>query len=35
MFLCGGDVSQYNELKKISVGEYIIKLDDYISRIEK
>lgn len=35
MLLCGGDIVQYNELKKISVGDYLIKLDDYVARIER
>lgn len=33
--LCGGDVLQYEQLKKISTGEYLIKLDDFVSRLEK
>ena len=35
MLLCGGDILQYKELRKMSVGEYLIKLDDVVSRIEK
>lgn len=35
MMLCGGDVLQYKELRKMSAGEYLTKLDNFVSRIEK
>lgn len=35
MMLCGDDVLQYKELRKMSVGEYLTKLDNFVSRIEK
>ena len=34
MILAGGDILQYNELKKISVNDYLIKLDDFVTRLE-
>jgi len=34
MILAGGKITEYNELKKISVSDYLIKLDDFVSRIE-
>ena len=34
MILAGGDIIQYNELKKISVNDYLLKLDDFVSRLE-
>lgn len=35
MLLCGGDILQFQELKKMSVGEYLTKLDNFVSRLEK
>lgn len=35
MTICGGDVIQYNELRRMSVREYLIKLEDFVTRIEK
>lgn len=34
MILADGDMVQYKALKASTVGEYLIKLDNYISRIE-
>jgi len=34
MILANGDIVQYNELKKISVNDYILKLDDFVTRLE-
>jgi len=34
MILAGGKITEYNELKKISVNDYLIKLDDFVSRLE-
>jgi len=34
MLLCGGDIVQFKEFKKMSVGEYLTKLDDFVSRLE-
>ena len=35
MILSGGDVVQYKELNKCTVGEYLIKLDNFVSKIEQ
>jgi len=34
MILAGGDILQYEALKKISVNDYLIKLDDFVTRLE-
>ena len=34
MILSNGDISQFNELKKISIYDYLTKLDNFISSIE-
>ena len=34
MILAGGKIAEYNELKKISVYDYLLKLDDFVSRLE-
>lgn len=34
MILADGDVVQYKELKKCTIGEYLIKLDNFVSSIE-
>jgi len=34
MLLADGKISEYNELKKISVNDYLLKLDDFVSRLE-
>ena len=34
MILAHGNILEYNELKKISVNDYLIKLDDFVTRLE-
>tara|TARA_R110000868_G_scaffold30354_4_gene112452 strand:+ start:547 stop:696 length:150 start_codon:yes stop_codon:yes gene_type:complete len=34
LVICGGDVVQYKELKKMTIEDYIIKLDNFVSSIE-
>ena len=34
MIICGGDVVQYNEIMKMSIDDYLIKLDNWVSGIE-
>lgn len=34
MMICKGDVNQYEILKSMSVSDYLIKLDRYVSEIE-
>lgn len=34
MILADGDIVQYKELKKCTVGEYLTKLDNFVTRIE-
>lgn len=34
MMLCKGDVSQYEVLTRMSIGDQLIKLDKYVSEIE-
>jgi len=34
MILADGDIAQYKELKKCNLAEYLIKLDNFVSRIE-
>lgn len=33
MMLCNGDVNQYEALKKMSVGDYLIKLEKVVGEI--
>lgn len=33
MMLCGGDVNQYEALKKMSVADYLIKLEKVVGEI--
>jgi len=35
MLMCGGDVVQYSALKKISIVDYLIKLDIFVSEQEQ
>jgi len=35
MILAGGDMSQYELIRNGSVGDYLIKLDNYISNMER
>lgn len=35
MILCGGDMTQYNQLKRSTVLEYINKLDNFAESIPK
>lgn len=32
--ICNGDVTQYKELKKSTIDDYIVKLDSFVSSIE-
>jgi len=34
MILSDGDMVQYNELRRSTVGQYLIKLDNYVTQIE-
>lgn len=34
MILSDGDMVQYNALRRSTVGEYLIKLDNYVTQIE-
>lgn len=34
MLLCKGDLSQYEILKRMSIGDQLIKLDKFVSEIE-
>lgn len=34
MVLCGGDVVQYEAMKKLSIGDYLIKLDNWVDKIK-
>ena len=34
MILAHGNILEYNDLKKISVNDYLIKLDDFVTRLE-
>ena len=34
MVLCGGDVNQYEAMKRLSIGDYIIKLDNWVDKIK-
>jgi hypothetical protein len=34
MSLCDGDVKNYEAIKKLSVEDYLIKLDNFVSHIE-
>ena len=35
MAMVGGDVVQYNALKRASIGEYLLKLDIFASEFEQ
>lgn len=35
MALAGGDMAQYDLIKRMSVGDYLIKLDNYVQGIER
>lgn len=35
MMLSGGDVIQFEAIKRGSIGDYLIKLDNYITGIER
>ncbi len=34
MLLVGGDLVQYELMKQISVNDYLLKLDDFVTRLE-
>jgi len=34
MVLCGGDVVQYEQMKKLSIGDYLIKLDNWVDKMK-
>lgn len=34
LILADGDLTQYEQLKKLTVSEYLIKLEDFVARIE-
>jgi len=34
MTLCHGDIVQYKQLQKLSIGEYLIKLSNFVDQIE-
>jgi hypothetical protein len=33
MVLCKGDINQYEALKKMSIADYLIKLDKFVSEV--
>ena len=35
MSLAGGDMAQYGLIKKMSVGDYLVKLDNYTKDLER
>lgn len=35
MILADGDMAQYDLIKRMSVGDYLVKLENYVSEIER
>ena len=35
MMLADGDMSQYDLIKRMSVGDYLIKLNNYVQNLER
>lgn len=35
MVLAGGDMSQYELIKRMSVGDYLIKLNNWVENLER